>query len=128
MVNLLELVEEMGTEEVRKVYLLKIRFRKGDGYKVLYKIGIAKDPVARVSQIATSFFQKRRYFPEIEIKRARSTTKFFDIETMFHREFKDRQWDFKGLKFDGCTEIFDLEEIEETVLARFEEECPKSQG
>ena len=120
-----KLLEQLNEQEAesRYVYLFKFRFRKGDGYKVLYKIGIANDPVARVCQVNTRFFQKRRYFAEVSIKRMRKTTEFFAIETKLHQEFKDCQWDFKDLKFDGCTEIFDVDE--DILLNRYEELLPK---
>jgi len=66
---------------------------------------------------------KRRYFPEVEIRKARSSTEFFAIEAQLHREYKDKQWDFKDLVFDGCTEIFDIDE--DVVSDRFEELLPK---
>jgi len=108
--------------EVRKVYLMKFRFRKGDSYKTLYKVGISKDPVQRVAEVCRSFFMKRRYFPEVEIKRSRSSEEFFAIETKMHQEFKEQQWDFKDLQFDGCTEFFDIDEA--TLLERYEELLP----
>jgi len=110
-------------KDIRKVYIMKFRFRKGDGYKILYKIGISKDPVQRVAEVCRSFFMKRRYFPEVEIKRSRSSEDFFAIETAFHQEYKDKQWDFKDLSFDGSTEFFDIDE--DTLLNRYEEVLPK---
>ena len=122
MSSLLAMFNEQEAE-IRKVYIMKFRFKKGNGYKVLYKIGIAKDPVKRVAEICRSFFMKRRYFPEVEIKRMRSTEEFFKIETAFHREFKEQRWDFKDLSFDGNTEFFDIPE--ELLLDRYEEVLPK---
>ena len=119
---LLEMYNEQECE-VRKVYLMKFRFRKGSGYKVLYKIGISKDVERRVAEVCRSFFMKRRYFPEVEIKRARSTTEFFALETQMHREYKAEQWDFKDLKFDGSDEFFDVDE--EILLDRYETLLPK---
>ena len=120
--SLLAALEQQEAES-RYVYLFKFRFRKGEGYKTLFKIGIAKDPVSRVCQVNTSFFQKRRYFAEVSIKRMRKTTEFFAIETKLHQEFKDCKWDFKDLVFDGKNEFFDIDE--EVLLNRYEELLPK---
>lgn len=109
--------------DIRKVYVMKFRFRKGDGYKVLYKIGISNDVERRVAEVCRSFFMKRRYFPEVEIRRARSSEEFFAIETALHQEFKEYKWDFKNLEFDGCQEFFDIDE--EFLLNRYEEVLPK---
>ena len=104
--------------DIRKVYIMKFRFRKGDSYKVLYKIGISKDPIHRVSEICRSFFMKRRYFPEVELKRSRSSDRFFAVETALHHTFQDMKWDFKGLEFDGKEEFFDVDEDE--LLSAYE--------
>ena len=82
------LAEEQKVD-IRKVYLLKARFRKGSGYKTLWKVGISGDVKTRICQLQSSFFNVRRYYFEMEVRRARRTEKFFEVETMLHKEFKD---------------------------------------
>jgi len=98
-----------GAEE-RSVYIMKVKFRKGKSYKVLYKIGIAKDAPKRASQILLSFFQKRRYFPELQILRFRKIANYFEIETKLHQIYAEYRYDFKKLQFDGSNEFFDVNE------------------
>ena len=125
MAKLLDTVRAIdeGSSDVRRVYLMKFRFRKGDEHKVLYKIGIAKDPTDRMLQVARSFFMKRRYVPEIQLLRFRKTCDYFKVESDLHKEFKEFNWVFKGLTFDGSTEFFDM--CEDKLIERYEEMLPK---
>ncbi len=115
------LAEEQKVD-IRKVYLLKARFRKGSGYKTLWKVGISGDVKTRICQLQNSFFNVRRYYFEMEVRRARRTEKFFEVETMLHKEFKDCKYNF-AFKWDGCQEWFDFED-EQVILDRFEDLVP----
>jgi hypothetical protein len=121
--NLLnQMAQSYESAEERSVYIMKVKFRKGEGYKVLYKIGVAKDAPKRASQVLLSFFHKRRYFPELQIMRFRKITNYFEIETKLHQLYAESQYDFKGLQFDGSSEFFDIDE--DKLLELYDETIP----
>ena len=119
---LADFVEELDqATDIRKVYIMEFRFKTGDSYKTLYKVGIAKDPLDRMLQVARSFFQSRRYVPECRLVKHRKTGEFFRIERALHNKFEDNNFKFKK-KFDGSTEFFDID-IDELTEA-YEEILP----
>lgn len=104
-----------GIKEVRKVYIMEFKFKtKSGGYRTLHKIGVAKDPLERMLQVARSVFQAKRYVPECRLVKYRKCTDFFEIESKLHRMFSASNYKFSFV-FDGCTEYFtaDIEDIVE---------------
>jgi len=91
------------------VYLMEFKFKQGEDYRTLFKVGITvNDPIDRMLQVARSFFQHRRYVPECRIVRMRKTVDYFGKEKAIHKELKACSYSFKK-SFDGSTEFFDEE-------------------
>jgi|SaaInlV_150m_DNA_4_1039716.scaffolds.fasta_scaffold05679_5 hypothetical protein len=104
------------------VYVMEFRFRKGDGYKTLYKVGVTiNKPIDRMLQISRSFFMGRRYVPECSLVRFRNLPNYYQREKTVHTRLEEFNYKFKT-GFDGSTEFFDIPL--DDLLAIYEEECP----
>ena len=88
------------------VYLMEFRFKAGDSYKTLYKVGVTvNDPIDRMLQICRSFFMSRRYVPECRIVRMRKTPHYFDKEKQIHSLMDSYSF---NKSFDGSSEFTDM--------------------
>ena len=91
------------------VYLMEFKFKQGDSFKTLFKVGVTvNEPIDRMLQVCRSFFQSRRYVPECRIVRMRKTPHYFDKEKELHSLLINHNYSFNK-KFDGSTEFFDCE-------------------
>ena len=88
------------------VYVLAIKLEE----KVLIKIGVtARSKVEdRVAEILVSIWKSYRIFPELYVKRFKTTSNIFEKEAKLHRYFAEHKYTTQHV-FSGCTEIFHLE-------------------
>ena len=94
------------------VYLMEFKFKQGEGYRTLFKVGVTvNEPIDRMLQISRSFFMSRRYVPECRIVRMRKVVDFFGKEKTIHSLMS--RYSFKK-SFDGYKEFSDmpLEELD----------------
>ena len=95
-------------EEIGYVYLMEFKFKAGDSYKTLYKVGITKNkPVDRMLQIVNDFFSSRRYIPECRLVRYRKIAKYKDMEKHLHSLLSEYSYTFKR-PFSGSSEFFNI--------------------
>ena len=105
------------------VYILKMYLGPKDDMQVVYKIGVTARKTraleSRVSEICTDHYIKNRYFPYVEPRKFSKTPYYFEIEAYMHKRYKDKRY-FAPVKFDGCSELFSIED-EDELLEHYKE-------
>ena len=104
-----------------RVYIFKAKMHDTNTW--IYKVGKAsgKNSVDRLLQVARSFLMKYRYMPLMTIKRDRSCSNAFEIETALHQHFKEFSY-YHDKKIDGFSEWFKCEE--DQLLKVYDELIP----
>lgn len=105
------------------VYILKMYLGDKADMQVVYKIGVTARKTraleSRISEICTDHYVKHRYFPYVEPRKFSKTPYYFEVEAYLHKKYKANRY-YAPTQFDGCTELFTIED-EEELLEHYKE-------
>lgn len=101
------------------LYILKMELGETeDTREVVYKIGVTARKTraleSRVSEIATDYYMKYRFFPHIRPRKFSKTPYYYELEAWFHRKYKEHRY-LQSKKTDGDSEFFKIDDEEELL-------------